>query len=121
MIFPLYTIMAMHARPVPDDPYSPLPPGSHFNDNDVIRHPSPFIPIRLPVFALVMWLNDWIVRAASVGGGRGAGPRSFKRNRAFSDGAESVEEGASGGLGPDPSKPLRPVRGRINIGRRKID
>ncbi|KAJ6547402.1 etoposide-induced protein 2.4-domain-containing protein [Mycena capillaripes] len=120
LIFPLYTIMAMHARPVPDDPYSPAPPGSRFNDNDVIRHPSPFIPIRLPIFALVMWLNDWIVRAVSVGGGRGTGPRTFKRNRAFSDGTESMEEGGGGGLG-EHLKPIRPARGRINIGRRKID
>ncbi|KAJ7905335.1 etoposide-induced protein 2.4-domain-containing protein [Mycena olivaceomarginata] len=123
LVFPLYTIMAMHAHPVPDDPYSPL--GSRF-DNDVIRHPSPFIPIRLPIFALVMWLNDWIVRAVSVGSGKGPGPRTFRRNRAFSDGTESMEEGGGGrGLGPEQSKPLplRPARGRINIGlgRRKID
>jgi len=117
LVFPLYIIMAMHARPVPDDPYSPLPPGSRFNDNDVIRHPSPFIPIRLPIFALVMLLNDWIVRAVSVGGG-GKSTVSFRRNRAFSDGVESVEEGGSG---LDRSKPSRSVRGRINIGRRKID
>ena len=115
--------MAMHARPVPDDPYSPLPPGSRLNDNDVIRHPSPFVPIRLPIFALVMWLNDWIVWAVSVGSGRSTGPATFRRNRAFSDGADSVEEGGgdSAGLGTDRSKPVRSVRGRINIGRRKID
>ncbi|KAJ7738519.1 etoposide-induced protein 2.4-domain-containing protein [Mycena maculata] len=121
LIFPLYIIMAIHARPVPEDPYSTSPPGSRFNDNEVIRHPSPYIPIRLPIFALVMWLNDWIVRVLSVGGGRSVGPASFKRNRAFSDGAESVEEGGGGGLGMDRSKPVRSVRGRINIGRRKID
>ncbi|KAJ7470600.1 etoposide-induced protein 2.4-domain-containing protein [Mycena latifolia] len=121
LVFPLYIIMAMHARPVPDDPYSPLPQGSRLNDNDIIRHPSPFIPIRLPIFALVMWLNDWIVRAVSVGSGRGNGPASFRRNRAFSDGTDSVEEGGGAGLGHDRSKPQRSVRGRINIGRRKID
>ncbi|KAJ7752007.1 etoposide-induced protein 2.4-domain-containing protein [Mycena metata] len=115
LIFPLYIIMAIHARPVPDDPYSPLPPGR--SDNEVIRHPSPYIPIRLPIFALVMLLNDWIVRAVSVGSGRSSGPSSFRRNRAFSDGTDSVEEGG-GGLD---SKPLRPTRARINIGRRKLD
>ncbi|KAF8212401.1 etoposide-induced protein 2.4-domain-containing protein [Mycena galopus ATCC 62051] len=121
LIFPLYTIMAMHARPVPDDPYSPAPSGSRFHDNDVIRHPSPFVPIRLPIFALVMWMNDWIVRTVSVGS---AGPCTFKRNRAFSDGTESMEEGGGGSrLRPEQSKPLRPVQNRINIGlgRRKID
>ncbi|KAJ7685033.1 etoposide-induced protein 2.4-domain-containing protein [Mycena polygramma] len=117
LIFPLYTIMAMHARPVPDDPYNP----ARSDDNDVIRHPSPFIPIRLPIFALVMWLNDWIVRAVSVGGGSGAGPRTFKRNRAFSDGTDSVEEGGGSGMEAEDPKPVRPARGRINIGRRKID
>ncbi|KAJ6546523.1 hypothetical protein DFH09DRAFT_1262938 [Mycena vulgaris] len=121
LVFPLYIIMAMHARPVPDDPYSPLPAGSRFNDNDVIRHPSPFVPIRLPIFAVVMWLNDWIVRAVSVGSGRNTGPATFRRNRAFSDGTESVEDGGGGGLGLDSSKQSRSVRGRINIGRRKID
>ncbi|KAJ6630655.1 etoposide-induced protein 2.4-domain-containing protein [Mycena sp. CBHHK59/15] len=121
LVFPLLIIMAMHARPVPDDPYSPVTPGSRFNDNDVIRHPSPFIPIRLPIFALVLWLNDCIVRAVSVGGGRVAGPVSFRRNRALSDGTENVEEGGGGGLGFDRSKPQRSVRGRIHIGRRKMD
>jgi etoposide-induced 2.4 mRNA len=113
--------MAMHARPVPEDPYSPAPLGSRSYDDDVIRHPSPFIPIRLPIFALVMWLNDWIVRALSVGGGRGSGPASFRRNRAFSDGTDNAEEGGGGGLGTDRSRPQRSVRGRINIGRRKVD
>ncbi|KAJ7098068.1 etoposide-induced protein 2.4-domain-containing protein [Mycena belliarum] len=119
LIFPLYIIMAMNARPVPDDPYGPLPDGSDHNGNDdVIRHPSPFVPIRLPIFAVVMWLNDAIVKAVSVGTGKGSGPASLRRNRAFSDGSESVEHG---GLGHDRMKPPRPARGRINIGRRKID
>ncbi|KAJ7172636.1 etoposide-induced protein 2.4-domain-containing protein [Mycena filopes] len=117
LIFPLYIIMAIYAKPVPDDPYSPLPPNVR-NDNDVIRHPSPYIPIRLPIFALVMLLNDWIVRAVSVGSSGGGGPNAFRRNRAFSDGTDSVEEGGGGGLD---SKPLRPTRARINIGRRKLD
>ncbi|KAJ7090030.1 etoposide-induced protein 2.4-domain-containing protein [Mycena crocata] len=115
LVFPLYIIMAMHARPVPDDPYSPL---SRSNDNDVIRHPSPFIPIRLPIFAVVVCLNECIVRAVSVGSGKGAGPASYRRNRAFSDGTDSVEEGG-GGLGQ--LNPPRPTRARISIARRKID
>ncbi|KAK7014995.1 etoposide-induced protein 2.4-domain-containing protein [Favolaschia claudopus] len=120
LIFPLYTIMAMHAQPVPQDPYGSFPQGSSYSGSDSIRHPSPFIPIRLPIFALVMWLNDLIVKAVTVGSGRNAAPRTFKRNRAFSDGAESMEEGVRGEFAPVSS---RPARDRINIGlgRRKID
>ncbi|KAJ7063152.1 etoposide-induced protein 2.4-domain-containing protein [Mycena amicta] len=108
LIFPLYIIMAVHARPVPEDPYSPLPPSTRGSD-DVVRHPSPFIPIRLPIFAVVMWLNDAIVQVVSVGSSR-----PVKRNRAFSDGGDSVEAGMGG------DTPVRrPVQSRINIGRRK--
>ena len=60
LILPQYIIMAMHARPAPGDPYNPAAEA---------RHPSPFVPIRLRVFAPVMWLNDWVVRVVSVGGG----------------------------------------------------
>lgn len=117
----------MHARPVPTDPYSPLSSISSPNsgDNDTIRHPSPFIPIRLPVFALVVWLNDAIVKLLSVGGK----PKRNLRNRAFSDAPESAEEGAGRtapkNIGPAltaaPSKAMRPARARINIGRKKAD
>ncbi|KAJ7219127.1 etoposide-induced protein 2.4-domain-containing protein [Mycena pura] len=115
LFFPLYIIMAMHARPVPDDPYNPQPPSSRFGDNDMIRHPSPFIPIRLPIFAPVMWLNDWIVRAVSVGSGRRG---SSRHNRAFSE-TERVEEGGGRGLGSVYSRPGRTVQTRINMGQRK--
>ncbi|KAJ7632466.1 etoposide-induced protein 2.4-domain-containing protein [Roridomyces roridus] len=107
LIFPLYIIMAMHARPVPDDPYSPQ------QDNDVIRHPSPYIPIRIPIFGLVMWLNDAIVRIVSVGGG-GRGGRRPAHSRALSDAVESLELGGGG-------EQFKPTRARINIGRRKMD
>jgi etoposide-induced 2.4 mRNA len=118
--------MAMHARPVPLDPYNPLPPTSTASTNysttqsaeETIHHPSPLIPIRLPIFALVIWLNDWIVRAISVGGGSGgrarSGARSVGRTRATSDGFEKVEEGID----------LGAFGGRSftdGIGRRKAD
>ncbi|KAF7295062.1 hypothetical protein MIND_01044500 [Mycena indigotica] len=109
LFFPLYIIMAIHGRPLPEDPYSPLPPSSRGSD-DVIRHPSPFIPIRLPIFAVVMWLNDTIVRAVSVGSAK-----PIKHNRSFSDGGESVEAGK----GVEQARPGRAVQTRINIGRRK--
>ena len=75
--------MAMHARPVPTNPYNPNPhlsslsvsvsavqathdPNSTTTTNQ-IRYPSPFVPIRLPIFALVLWINDRVVRLLSVG------------------------------------------------------
>ncbi|KAJ3856312.1 etoposide-induced protein 2.4-domain-containing protein [Lentinula lateritia] len=116
LVFPLYIVMAIHARPVPDDPYNPV------SETDVVRHPSPFIPIRLPVFALVMFLNDWIVKILSVGGG--SRTRNVHR-RGTSGDAESVEEGeriemqtrnATPGLHSNRSN-----SSRINIGRPKLD
>jgi len=77
LLFPAYIIMAMHAHPMPLDPYNPLPPTSstaftHDSTSyteEITCHPSPFVPIRLRIFALVICLNDWIVRIISVGGG----------------------------------------------------
>ena len=84
--------MAMHARPVPLNPYNPLP----VSGEATIRHPSPFMPIRLPIFAVVIWLNDWLVRLLSVGGARQrGGERVQMHKRLVSDGDECyrVEEG----------------------------
>lgn len=79
--------MAMHARPVPQDPFNPqLSSEKH----DAVGYPSPFIPIRLPIFAAVIWLNDVIVRILSVGGSVGD-PR---HNRVPSNSSERAEEGA---------------------------
>jgi len=111
--------MAMHARPVPVDPYNPLPPptpipsSSHEETDTGIRHPSPFIPIRLPIFAVVIGINDAIVRVLnfiggrpivrhahssnpSMGGGSGPGLGPSGRRRALSDSAESAEDGQGG-------------------------
>ena len=82
-----YVIMAMHARPVPQDPFNPQ---LSSEKNDTVRYPSPFIPIRLPIFAAVIWLNDLIVRILSVGGSAGE-PR---HKRLPSNSSEKAEEGA---------------------------
>lgn len=111
--------MAMNAHPAPIDPYSPIPASTTTsNTEDTIRHPSPFIPIRLPIFAIVIWLNDWIVRIISVGGGSGRRPNNkigtVGRGRALSDGFENAEEGIE----------LDSFGGRATrsgIGRRKVD
>lgn len=111
LVFPAYIIMAMYSKPMPYDPYNPS------GDDTSIRHPSPFIPIRIPVFLPVTFLNDWIIWCLSVvtrfdGGGR---PMSSAANsshssrarhhRSLSDGVESVEEGDAIPLSALPTTP----------------
>lgn len=85
--------MATHARPVPLHPYNPTfsPPASGPNiKSETVIFPSPFIPIRMPIFALVIWLNDIIVWLLSVGG-----TKPVRRPRGLSESSViSVEEGS---------------------------
>lgn len=121
--------MAMHARPVPIDPYNPMPPSkAHPGESEVIRHPSPFVPIRLPIFSIVIWSNDSIVKVLNVIGGRPiVRHKEAARSRAFSDASEKAEDGdyvelkAFQKSSPSKSKSMRPAGGRINIGARKYD
>ena len=101
---------------MPKDPYNPLPPSGQGGEQDVIRHPSPFVPIRLPIFALVIRLNDIIVWILSAGP---VGKRAPVRSRAFSDAAESAEEGDTAKL--KRAGPARPAVNRIQLSRRKFD
>ncbi|KAF9009420.1 etoposide-induced protein 2.4-domain-containing protein [Cyathus striatus] len=118
LIYPVYVILAMHALAVPSDPYNPLPPTS---EGDIVRHPSPFIPIRIPIFSIVIWINDVIVNILTVGKHRNK--QSSGGDRTFSDATESIEEGEHIELKSTGAVPrhIRPTSGRINIGRRKID
>ena len=115
--------MAMHARPVPIDPYNPMSPSkAHPGENEVIRHPSPFVPIRLPIFSIVIWSNDSIVRVLNVIGGRPiVRHKEAARIRAFSDASEMAEDGELQKSPTSKSKFMRPAGGRINIGARKYD
>lgn len=79
--------MAMHAHPLPLHPYSPV---SDLSDSQDTRYPSPFVPIRLPVFALVIWLNDWVVRLISVGAG-GGGKRALGQGRGLRTSTRSAD------------------------------
>ncbi|EGO20993.1 hypothetical protein SERLADRAFT_452135 [Serpula lacrymans var. lacrymans S7.9] len=97
LMFPAFIIMAMHARPVPQDPYNPT--SAARDSPDATRYPSPLVPIRIPIFSVVIWLNDLIVRVLSVGGGSGAKAAKGHRS-ALSDGAEQAEEGAGIELSP---------------------
>ncbi|KAG6821083.1 hypothetical protein H0H93_007242 [Arthromyces matolae] len=114
LVYPAYIILATVAHPVPSDPYNPLSPT---DDSPVTRHPSPFVPIRLPIFALVMWLNNTIVRILSVGSPR----KHSGHTRSLSDTTDAVEEGKPIELKAVPPPAERTNRGRINIGRRKLD
>lgn len=120
----------MHAHPQPLDPYNPLPPSTSDADSNTIRHPSPFVPIRIPVFALVIWLNDSIVRVLSVGGGGPThGSRGYQKSRDLTELSESVEmgesyemkgKGDSGGV-TTPLPRIRQTRERVALSRRKLD
>lgn len=124
--------MAMHAHPVPVDPYNPT--GDH---HDRLRHPSPFLPIRIPVFTPVVWLNDLVIRAISIVGLFG-GPvpqaepvdvARARRARALSESVESVEEGEGITMQTSPTVGFntapRVVSTRVRVSRggasRKID
>ncbi|KDQ12351.1 hypothetical protein BOTBODRAFT_161933 [Botryobasidium botryosum FD-172 SS1] len=77
LLYPAYIMMAMSAHPHPIHPYSPIPPRAHPNpriQEDVILHPSPFIPIRIPIFAPMIFLNEGLLKIVSiVTGGKGGG------------------------------------------------
>ena len=99
--------MAMRARPLPLDPYNPSVTNrsghGDGDDHEIVRHPSPFIPIRIPVFALVIRINDAIVRMLNTLGGRpvrhghrGSLSLDYKKGRygrRGSDAEGSAEEG----------------------------
>ncbi|KAF9246128.1 EI24-domain-containing protein [Melanogaster broomeanus] len=115
LLFPAYIIMAMHCRPVPQDPFNP----QHSEGNDTVRYPSPLVPIRLPIFAVVIRLNDLIVRVLSVGGG----VRQPLHNRLPSNSSENAEEGAGMELNrpsPGPRKPSQRSLGSGGTGGRNV-
>ncbi|KAH9174199.1 hypothetical protein EDB89DRAFT_1953699 [Lactarius sanguifluus] len=123
LIFPSYIIMAVHAHPVPSDPYNPSPraPSPDSTSSSApIKHPSPYIPIRLRVFASVIFINDCIVSVLSLCTGR----RSGTRSRAFSqDQASGTGEKMEGGEGGVELRPLRrgPALRQTMAARRKFD
>ncbi|ETW85470.1 hypothetical protein HETIRDRAFT_443500 [Heterobasidion irregulare TC 32-1] len=96
LLFPSFIIMAMHARPVPYDPYNPVPPSpSPGSQQQPILHPSPYIPIRFPVFVPVIFINDCIVRILSLGTRGGRSRFTSGGSKAYET-AESVEKGEGG-------------------------
>jgi len=125
LIFPSYIVMAMHAHPVPVDPYNPSSAASA-SSGASIMHPSPFVPIRLRVLAPVILLNDYIVNVLSlcIRLRQGTRPRTFSQDRGA---------GASGrmeeGNGDDDNEEVElrpllrapPTLRQTAAGRRKLD
>jgi etoposide-induced 2.4 mRNA len=71
-----YIIQATSAHPVPKHPYSPVS-SSQETDGQVqspraLLYPSPFIPIRIPVFDMVIAIDNFVVRLLSVGSSSGS-------------------------------------------------
>ena len=73
----------MHVHPVPLEPYG--------------HDPGTILPIRLPIFAVVLWLNDKIVNILSVRQSHQSNGRTYQSglSKEFSDEADSdsIEEG----------------------------
>lgn len=73
----------MHVHPVPLEPYG--------------HDPGTILPIRLPIFAVVLWLNDKIVNILSVRPSHqsNGGTYQYGLSKEFSDEADSdsIEEG----------------------------
>jgi etoposide-induced 2.4 mRNA len=122
-------MMATRARPLPIDPYNPIA-----SDGGVVRHPSPFVPLRLPIFAVVIWLNDSIVKLLSVGTSAGsytnkAGDVHSKRGgKGDAEGIENIEEGGNVDIVLEPlGIPLTSGfdepsgRRRVKLSRKKLD
>jgi len=86
--------MAMHARAVPTHPYNPVPPITKANGDTSYPIPSPFVPIRLPVFKVVIMLNELLIKLIDIGV-RGKRSRPSERSRKKSLGSEM--EGLEGG------------------------
>lgn len=84
----------MHARAVPTYPYNPVPPITKANGDTAYPIPSPFIPIRLPVFKVVIMLNELVIKLIDFGV-RGKQSRPSERGRKKSLGSEM--EGLEGG------------------------
>jgi etoposide-induced 2.4 mRNA len=87
----------MYANPLPQQPYSPSPPvRSSVTGEETYPLSSPFIPVRLPVFKLVIWINSWVIRGIDymTGGRRSSISRSAAPDSRQWDGEDDhVESG----------------------------
>jgi etoposide-induced 2.4 mRNA len=127
LVFPAYIIMATHARPVPLDPYKPstnmIRYGEDSSINGPVIYPSPFIPVRLPVFAPVLWLNDRIIGLLNVMGGGTSVSSSIRQERLRSPELDVTESGGEivemDNLRGEVRRPV--VGQRFKIGNRKFD
>lgn len=91
---PQYIMMAMYSHAVPVHPYNPVPPITKANGDTSYPIPSPFIPIRLPVFKIVIMLNEFVVKLIDIGVG---GKRSKRSERSRKRSPRGEMEGLEGG------------------------
>jgi len=116
--YPYFIIQAMHATPVPMNPYSPssassalassgLGPLNDTSSSGPPTSPHPAIPVRLPIFRPVILVNDALVRLLSVTGTSRATKRSLGLQTLVSDGDGAIigeaGDGASSSMSPSTS------------------
>ena len=93
--------MAMHAHPLPTYPYAPTPPITNTaTGEERVVHPSPLIPVRIPMFAPVIAVNNTVLKVLSGLGnsGRVAGAQRGRKSWDGGRDAEAEMEGVEEGL-----------------------
>ena len=84
----------MYAHAVPARPYNPVPSITKANGDTSYPIPSPFIPIRLPVFRIVIMLNEFVVKLIDIGiGGRQSRQSEQSRKKSLGGEIEGLEGG----------------------------
>jgi len=96
LLFPLYVIMAIHARPLPTYPQTPVPPLMNYGTSEERSlKPNPLLPIRLPVLTGPVFLNDFLLNLC--GARKGGKKTGIIGEEIGGDGGIPMEEGTSGG------------------------
>ncbi|KAF8326001.1 etoposide-induced protein 2.4-domain-containing protein [Cantharellus anzutake] len=104
LLFPLYVIMAIHARPLPTYPQAPAPPITNYaTTEERSLKPNPLIPIRLPVLTGPVLLNDFFLSLVGARGTRGGKKMGIIGREVDivddGDGGILMEEGTGGWIG----------------------
>jgi len=122
-----YIMMAMHAQAVPAHPYNPVPPITKANGDTSYPIPSPFIPIRLPVFKIVIMLNELVVKLIDIGvKGKRSRPSERSRKKSLGSEVEGLEGGTpSDGMGsrdrPIADRPVLNPRPYVRSTKLRVD
>lgn len=88
--------MAIHARPLPTYPQTPLPPVMNYaTSEERTLKPNPLLPVRLPVLTGPVFLNDFLLNLC--GARKGGKKTGIIGEEIGGDGGIPMEEGTSGG------------------------